>query len=118
MADLRMNQLATATDGAYIYAEASNGSQVKIAKEILAAILQSHLSFTVTIIKPTTQTLYSTGVRLPIKEGTLMGLVVSKINEELKMYPISSVVTNYMGSLNYQTPLPVGSMALVLFTAI
>lgn len=32
MADLKMNQLATATDGAYIYAEASNGSQVKIAK--------------------------------------------------------------------------------------
>lgn len=32
MADVKMNQLATATDGAYIYAEASNGSQVKIAK--------------------------------------------------------------------------------------
>ena len=32
MADKKMNQFTTATDGAYIYAEASNGSQVKIAK--------------------------------------------------------------------------------------
>ena len=32
MADKQMNQFTTATDGAYIYAEASNGSQVKIAK--------------------------------------------------------------------------------------
>ena len=32
MADLKMNQFTIATNGAYIYAEASNGSQVKIAK--------------------------------------------------------------------------------------
>lgn len=32
MADKQMSQFTTATDGAYIYAEASNGSQVKIAK--------------------------------------------------------------------------------------
>lgn len=30
--DKKMNQFTSATDGAYIYAEASNGSQVKIAK--------------------------------------------------------------------------------------
>ena len=32
MADIKMNQFTTSTDGAYIYAEASNGLQVKIAK--------------------------------------------------------------------------------------
>lgn len=32
MADKQMNQFTTATDGAYIYAEAADGSQVKIAK--------------------------------------------------------------------------------------
>ena len=35
MADKQMNQFTTATDGAYIYAEAADGSQVKIAKEDL-----------------------------------------------------------------------------------
>ena len=39
MADKQMNQFTTATDGAYIYAEASNGSQVKISKSDLIAAL-------------------------------------------------------------------------------
>lgn len=39
MADVKMNQLATATDGAYIYAEAEDGSQVKISKSNLITAL-------------------------------------------------------------------------------
>lgn len=39
MADVKMNQLATATDGAYIYAEAADGSQVKISKSNLITAL-------------------------------------------------------------------------------
>lgn len=38
MADIAMNAFAPATDGAYIYAEASNGSQVKIKKTDLIRI--------------------------------------------------------------------------------
>lgn len=37
--DKKMNQFTSATDGAYIYAEAANGSQVKIDKIRLADIL-------------------------------------------------------------------------------
>lgn len=47
MADKQMNQFTTATNGAYIYAEASDGSQVKISKsDIIAA-----LGLSCTIIK-------------------------------------------------------------------
>lgn len=37
--DIKMNIFAQATDAAYIYAEASNGSQVKIKKSDLAKII-------------------------------------------------------------------------------
>lgn len=40
MEDKKMNQFTTATDGAYIYAEASNGSQVRIPiKDIISILL-------------------------------------------------------------------------------
>ena len=39
MADKQMNQFTTSTDGAYIYAEASNGSQVKISKAALKTLI-------------------------------------------------------------------------------
>ena len=40
--DIKMNSFAQATDAAYIYAEAANGSQVKIKKEdLLGALFQS-----------------------------------------------------------------------------
>ena len=39
MADKKMNQFTTATGGEYIYAEAADGSQVKIAKANLVSML-------------------------------------------------------------------------------
>lgn len=42
MADKQMNQFTTATDGAYIYAEASNGSQVKILMNDLITIIRRY----------------------------------------------------------------------------
>ena len=40
--DIKMNSFAQATDAAYIYAEAANGSQVKIKKsDLLGALFQS-----------------------------------------------------------------------------
>lgn len=41
--DIEMNAFTPATDGAYIYAEATNGSQVKIKKSDLASILKGYL---------------------------------------------------------------------------
>lgn len=43
MADKQMNQFTTATDGAYIYAEAAYGSQVKISKDSLLNLLRNEL---------------------------------------------------------------------------
>lgn len=44
--DIKMNSFAQATDAAYIYAEAANGSQVKIKKEdLLGALFQSRGTF-------------------------------------------------------------------------
>ena len=43
MADKQMNQFTTATDGAYIYAEASNGSQVKISKAALIDLFRKQI---------------------------------------------------------------------------
>ena len=40
-ADKHMNEFATATDGAYIYAEAADGSQVKISKASLASLIKT-----------------------------------------------------------------------------
>ena len=40
-ADIKMNEFATATDGAYIYAEAADGSQVKISKASLASLIKT-----------------------------------------------------------------------------
>lgn len=39
MADKKMNDFATATDGAYIYAESSSGEQIKISKADLASVV-------------------------------------------------------------------------------
>ena len=39
--DIKMNQLHTATDGEYIYAEAADGSQVKIAKADLVELIRA-----------------------------------------------------------------------------
>lgn len=39
MADKRLNDLSTATDGAYIYAEDASGNQIKIAKADLATVV-------------------------------------------------------------------------------
>ena len=41
MADIKMNQFTPASDGAYIYAEAADGSQVKISKEDLANLISN-----------------------------------------------------------------------------
>ena len=39
--DIKMNSFAQATDAAYIYAESSNGSQVKIKKsDLLSSLFQ------------------------------------------------------------------------------
>ena len=40
MADKKMNQFTTAKDGAYIYAEAADGSQIKIAKADLVELIR------------------------------------------------------------------------------
>ena len=46
MADIQMNQLATASDANYIYAETADGSQVRIAKaDLFSALLQERGSF-------------------------------------------------------------------------
>ena len=39
MADKKMNDFATATDGAYIYAESASGEQIKISKADLATVV-------------------------------------------------------------------------------
>ena len=39
MADKKMNELATASDANYIYAEASNGQQIRISKADLASVV-------------------------------------------------------------------------------
>lgn len=41
--DIEMNAFTLATDGAYIYAEATNGSQVKIKKSDLASVLAAQI---------------------------------------------------------------------------
>lgn len=38
--DIKMNSFAQATDAAYIYAEAANGSQVKIKKSDLVEVIR------------------------------------------------------------------------------
>ena len=43
MADKKMNQFTTASNGSYIYAEAADGSQVKITKGNLANVLNGLL---------------------------------------------------------------------------
>ena len=43
MADKQMNQFTTAKDGAYIYAEAADGSQVKISKADLIALIKPEM---------------------------------------------------------------------------
>ena len=39
MSDKKMNDFATATDGAYIYAESASGEQIKISKADLASVV-------------------------------------------------------------------------------
>ena len=41
MEDIKMNSFAQATDAAYIYAEAANGSQVKIKKSDLVEVIRA-----------------------------------------------------------------------------
>lgn len=43
MADVKMNQLATTTDAAYMYAETVDGSQVKIEKTTLVKLIRNVL---------------------------------------------------------------------------
>ena len=44
--DIKMNSFAQATDAAYIYAEAANGSQVKIKKsDLLSSVLSGNLNY-------------------------------------------------------------------------
>ena len=43
--DIKMNQFQVVTDAAYIYAEAANGSQVKIKKSNLVVLMKSELGF-------------------------------------------------------------------------
>ena len=43
MADKQMNQFTTAKDGAYIYAEAADGIQVKISKADLIALIKPEM---------------------------------------------------------------------------
>ena len=45
-ADKKMNEFATATDGAYIYAEAADGSQVKISRSDLVQVIRAHIGIT------------------------------------------------------------------------
>lgn len=42
MADKQMNQFTTATDGAYIYAEAADGSQIKISKLDIISLIRNY----------------------------------------------------------------------------
>lgn len=44
MADLKMNKFTTASDGAYIYGELSNGAQVKIKREDLVDVIREALN--------------------------------------------------------------------------
>lgn len=43
--DIKMNQFPIVTDAAYIYAEAANGSQVKIKKSDLVELIKSGLGY-------------------------------------------------------------------------
>jgi len=43
MADKKLNELATASDGAYIYAETSDGAQVRISKADLASVVAQQI---------------------------------------------------------------------------
>lgn len=44
MADKKMNDFATASDGAYIYAESASGEQIKISKADLASVVAGLLT--------------------------------------------------------------------------
>ena len=50
MADKKMNDFATATDGAYIYAESASGEQIKISKADLASVVAGLLGKRMPII--------------------------------------------------------------------
>lgn len=49
MADKKMNEFATASDGAYIYAESASGEQIKISKADLASVVAELLSLSMTV---------------------------------------------------------------------
>lgn len=87
MADKKMNQFTTATDGAYIYAEASDGSQVKISKsDIIAA-----LGLSCTIIKKWSRYLNSN--QTAVIEN-VQGLVFTRIGYSYSGYLLYLVSFN------------------------
>lgn len=45
-ADIKMNEFPAVTDGAYIYAEAADGSQVKISRSDLVQVIKAHIGIT------------------------------------------------------------------------
>ncbi|MFQ9794571.1 MAG: pyocin knob domain-containing protein [Bacteroides uniformis] len=97
--DIKMNSFSQATDAAYIYAEAANGSQVKIKKsDLLSSLFQGRGDVTSNLDDYTTTGFYGINAALYVTGVVSYGmlLVFSGVNvaEAARGNPIVQIAIN------------------------
>lgn len=117
MADKQMNQFTTASAANYIYAEAANGSQVKITKNALANILNGLLrlccwAYTSNIDRAYVLT-YNVG-----KAGNVVGEYITVIDGVAKITPFFQETEDGSVSIKVVEGIPKGEFLVLIYTII
>lgn len=115
MADVKMNQLATATDGEYIYAEASNGSQVKITKGNLANVLNGLLRLRCLTYESNVDRAYVLTYNVG-GAGNVVGEYITVIEGVAKLTPFFQATDNGVISIRISEGIPKGEFFVLIYT--
>lgn len=117
MADKRMNQFTTATDGAYIYAEDADGSQVKLTKASLANVLNSLLRLRCWIYTSNVDLAYVLTYNVG-KAGNVVGEYITVIKGVAKHTPFFQATDDGSISFRISEGIPKGDFFVLIYTVI
>ena len=117
MADKKMNQFTTASNGSYIYAEAADGSQVKITKGNLANVLNGLLRLRCWAYKSNVDRAYVLTYNVG-GAGNVVGEYITVIEGVAKLTPFFQATDNGEISIRISEGIPKGEFLVLIYTII
>ncbi|WP_300701021.1 hypothetical protein [Bacteroides sp.] len=115
MTDIAMKDFTPASNMEYIYAEASDGSQVKISKKDLVAILAGPFPLQTFYVNVTSDRLYVLYIKTTETGAAIGEIIAYNSDGNLEMKPFNGIISEGHFTVSFEKGLPKNSKILLIY---